>query len=611
MWANKFSLELLLRCMTLLTRREKAKVYLIVALQLGLAFLDLAGVALIGLLGALSVTGLQSAVPSQDSRVFRVLSLLKLENHSFQGQAAIIGLIAAIILTSRTLVSIFFARRALYFLTFSAARISSNLFRKILTLSLMDFRAKSSQEILYILSIGVNTITVGIIGTCMALATDFFIMSIMVSGLFVINAPLALGTLIAFCLIGFALYKLLHKRAKVLGENNAKLSIQKNEKMIEVMRSYREVYVKGRRQFYGDEVEKLRFEMAQTESELSFMPNISKYVLEITTILGGIILCGTVFYFQDAKNAIATLVIFLAAGSRIAPAVLRFQQGALYVKSSIGSALPALDLIESVAKVEIPISRETVIDFNHDDFNPVISIHSLNLMYPGKSKLAVCDLSLEIDLGKTIAVVGPSGAGKTSLVDLILGVINPTSGEILISGFSPREVIKRWPCAIGYVPQDVSISAGTIKENVCLGYSPESFSDAEIWAALNFAQIAEHVKKLEGGLNAQVGENGTQLSGGQRQRLGIARAMITKPKLLILDEATSSLDGQTESALTESLRLLQGSVTVVVVAHRLSTIKSADEVVYMEDGEIKAQGSFEEVRRAVPNFDSQAKVMGL
>jgi ABC-type bacteriocin/lantibiotic exporter with double-glycine peptidase domain len=611
MHKSRFSFELLFRCVALLPRREKIKVSLIVLFQLGLAILDLVGVALIGLLGALSVTGIQSSVPSKDSRVFRVLDFLNLESMSFQSQAAIIGLLAAVILTSRTLVSIFFARRALYFLTFSAARISSDLFRRILTLSLMDFRAKSSQEILYILSTGVNTITVGIIGTCMALATDFFIMALMISGLFVINAPLALGTLASFGLIGFSLYKLLHKRAKNLGEENARLSIQRNEKILEVMRSYREVYVKGRREFYGDQVEKIRYEMAQTESELSFMPNISKYALEIATVLGGIVLCGTVFYFQDAKNAIATLVIFLAAGSRIAPAVLRFQQGALYVKSSIGSALPALDLIESVADFEIPNSQESAVDFYHKGFNPVVTINGLNLMYPGKSKLAVQDLSLEIDLGKTIAVVGPSGAGKTSLVDLMLGVITPTSGEILISGLLPREVIKRWPCAIGYVPQDVSISSGTIKENVCLGYSTESFTDDEVWEALIFAQLANHVRKLEGGLNAQVGESGTQLSGGQRQRLGIARAMVTKPKLLILDEATSSLDGQTESALTESLLLLHGSVTVVVVAHRLSTIKSADVVVYMEEGEVKAKGSFEQVRNAIPNFDAQAKVMGL
>lgn len=611
MSSKKFSLELLLRCMRLLSRNERIKVYFIVMFQLGLAFLDLVGVALIGLLGALSVTGLQSGIPSKDSRVFKVLELLQLENSSFQSQAATIGFIAAVILTSRTLISIFFARRALYFLTFSAARISSTLFRKILTLSLMDFRAKSSQETLYILSIGVNTITVGIIGTCMSLVTDFFIMVLMLSGLFVINASLALGTLFSFGLIGFALYKLLHKRAKILGENNARLSIQRNEKILEVMRTYREVYVKGRREFYGDKVENLRFEMAQTESELSFMPNISKYVLEITTVLGGIMLCGTVFYFQDAKHAIATLVIFLAAGSRIAPAVLRFQQSALYVKSSIGSALPALEFIDTVANVHVPNSQQTVIDFQHKDFNPTISIKDLNLIYPGKNSLAVKDLSLEIGFGKTIAIVGPSGAGKTSLVDLMLGVITPTSGEILISGLSPSEVIKKWPCAIGYVPQDVSISSGTVKENVCLGYTTDSFKDEEVWEALDFAQLSVHVHKLAGALYAEVGENGTQLSGGQRQRLGIARAMITKPKLLIMDEATSSLDGQTESALTESLRILHGRVTVVVVAHRLSTIKSADLIVYMENGEIKARGSFEEVRQAVPNFDVQAKIMGL
>ena len=611
MSSSRLFLNLLKRCFSLLPRRERLKVKLIVLFQLGLAILDLIGVALIGLLGALSVTGLQSNVPSEDSKVFKVLEFLQLNSSSFQKQAAILGIFAALLLTSRTLISIFFARRALYFLTFSAARISSNLFRKMLTLSLLDFRSKTSQELLYILSTGVNTITVGIIGTCMALATDFFIMTLMISGLFVVNAALALGTLLAFALIGFALYKLLHKRAKVLGEMNARLSVQRNDKILEVMSSYRELYVKGRRDYYADRVEEIRFEMASAESELSFMPNISKYALEITTVLGGIMLCGLVFYFQDAKHAIATLVIFLAAGSRIAPSVLRFQQGALFVKSSVGSAEPALDLIESLSNFDTTISQESALDFIHNGFNPAATIRSLKLKYPGKSNFAVDNLNLDIEPGKTIAIVGPSGAGKTSLVDLMLGIITPTSGDILISGVSPTEVIRRWPCAIGYVPQDVSISAGTIKENVCLGYPTDFFTDDEVWEALKFAQLISHVEKLPGGLNAEVGENGTQLSGGQRQRLGIARAMVTKPKLLILDEATSSLDGQTESALTESLRLLHGKVTVVVVAHRLSTIKSADLILYMEDGEEKAKGSFDQVRQAVPNFDLQAKIMGL
>jgi ABC-type multidrug transport system fused ATPase/permease subunit len=476
---------------------------------------------------------------------------------------------------------------------------------------LVELRTKSSQEILYILSTGVTTVTVGIIGTSMALIADLFLMLLMFFGLVAVNPSMAIGTLVGFSLVGLALYKLLYQRAKVLGELNAQLLIQKNEKTLEILRSYREAVVKDRRDFYGDRIQEIRFSMASTEAELSFMPNISKYAIEITTVLGGILICGSVFYFQDAKNAVATLVIFLAAGSRIAPAVLRFQQGALFVRSSAGSAIPALEMIESFSQSNSSSKQPSNQDFTHVGFRPLVKISALTLKYPEKSDFAVRKINLEIESGKTVAIVGPSGAGKTSLVDLMLGVITPTSGEVLISNCPPSEAISTWPGSIGYVPQDVSIVAGTINENICLGYPAGTFSEADVWKVLDFAQLAEHVRSMSKGLDEEVGENGYQLSGGQRQRLGIARAMITNPQLLILDEATSALDGQTESALTDSLQLLHTQVTIVVVAHRLSTIKSSDVVVYMDSGEIVAQGSFEEVRSQVPDFDNQAKLMGL
>jgi ABC-type multidrug transport system fused ATPase/permease subunit len=611
MKSRGFSLGLLRRSFALLPKPERVKIGLIVLFQIGLAFLDLIGVAIIGLLGALSVSGIQSSSPAEGGRVSRVLSILQLESLTFQDQVAILGLLAALILTSRTLISILFARRALYYLTFSAARISSKLLRNILTQSLVELRTKSSQEILYILSTGVTTVTVGIVGTSMALIADLFLMLLMFFGLVAVNPSMAIGTLVGFSLVGVALYKLLYQRAKVLGELNARLLIQKNEKTLEILRSYREAVVKDRRDFYGDRIQEIRFSMASTEAELSFMPNISKYAIEITTVLGGILICGSVFYFQDAKNAVATLVIFLAAGSRIAPAVLRFQQGALFVRSSAGSAIPALEMIESFSQSDLSFKQPSNQDFTHVGFKPFIQVSAVNLQYPDKPNFAVRDINLEIESGKTVAIVGPSGAGKTSLVDLMLGVITPTSGEILISNCPPNQTISTWPGSIGYVPQDVSIVAGTINENVCLGYPAGIFSEEDVWKALDFAQLAQHVRSMSKGLDEEVGENGFQLSGGQRQRLGIARAMITNPQLLILDEATSALDGQTESALTDSLQVLHGMATIVVVAHRLSTIKSSDVVIYMDNGEIVAQGSFEEVRSQVPDFDNQAKLMSL
>jgi len=157
----------------------------------------------------------------------------------------------------------------------------------------------------------------------------------------------------------------------------------------------------------------------------------------------------------------------------------------------------------------------------------------------------VSEISLEIRAGEVVSFVGPSGAGKTTLVDLILGILQPDTGTSLLQGLAPLEVIKKWPGAIGYVPQDVMITNGSIRENVCLGYEPHLIDDNLIWEALTIANLKDFVDTLPMGLDTQVGDRGTNLSGGQRQRLGIARAMFTKPKLLILDEATSALDGST------------------------------------------------------------------
>ena len=197
------------------------------------------------------------------------------------------------------------------------------------------------------------------------------------------------------------------------------------------------------------------------------------------------------------------------------------------------------------------------------------------------------------------------------MVDVLLGVLNPNSGSVSISNVSPLDAFKGWPGAVSYVPQDVMIFDGSIRSNVAMGFPDLSKSDHLIWQALDVAQLSKFVKKLPDGLDNQVGERGTKLSGGQRQRLGIARAMYTKPKLLVLDEATSSLDGQTESDISDSIQLLKGNVTVLMIAHRLSTVRSASRVIYMEGGNIKASGNFEEVRRQVPEFDRQSNLMGL
>jgi len=176
---------------------------------------------------------------------------------------------------------------------------------------------------------------------------------------------------------------------------------------------------------------------------------------------------------------------------------------------------------------------------------------------------------------------------------------------------SPEAVIKKWPGAISYVPQEVLITNSSMRQNVILGYEEIEVSDENVWDALKLAQLEQLASEFPNKLDAIVGEKGSSLSGGQRQRLGIARSLFTRPKLIVFDEATSSLDGQTESDLSDSILGLKGKVTVIMIAHRLSTVRSADRVLYLDEGRLVCSGTFDEVRKSVPDFDRQAKLMGL
>ena len=338
------------------------------------------------------------------------------------------------------------------------------------------------------------------------------------------------------------------------------------------------------------------------------MPQLSKYIIESSVVLGTLIICAAQFLLQDAVNAVATLAVFLSAGSRIAPAVLRMQQGAMQIKANIGSAKPTLDLIDELANVE-PITLEAVNSV--EEIDPSIEISNVSYRYSLEGGFQISNVSLSIPRGSHTALVGPSGAGKSTLVDLILGIIEPVNGSIEISKMPPRKTIENWPSAISYLPQEVCLIEGSVAENLQFGIGANQFSVSRAWEVIDAVGLGTFLRTEADGLDTFIGERGTRFSGGQRQRLGIARALYTNPSILVLDEATSALDSQTEALLTEAIQGLKGTVTLITVAHRLSTVLSADQVVYLENGRVIETGTFEDVRRSVPNFEAQANLLGL
>jgi ABC-type multidrug transport system fused ATPase/permease subunit len=597
--------------LSLFSAREKGKLFLVAGAQIALGFLDLAGVILLGLLGSLSVSGVQSAPAS--GRVVEILSRLGLENYPLQTQVAFLGIAATGLLALKTLISLMATKKTLQFLSRKSAEVSIFLLGKVLQKSLLEIQKNSSQETLYAVTLGVSAITTGIVGTMITLLADFSLLVILFSGLLIVDVKSAIFSLVFFASISAVLYKLMNVKVKQLSIESRETSIKVNEQILEVMRSYRESVVRNRRDYYLNQISETRYKFANVEAELGFFPNISKYVIDLALVFGALSIAALQFLFTDAKQAVGSILIFLVAGLRIGPAVLRIQQQLIQLKNGSGNAATSLELISEYSPEEYLTSPEgqVVSPIDLSEFSPALRLENVTFSYPGSNVEAIKNFSLTVMPGQSVAIVGPSGAGKTTLVDLILGIFPPTSGTIQLSNDDPISTFKKFPGSVSYVPQEIFISNGTIRENVALGYPDGTYSDDQIWIALDRAQLSTFVKSLPGLLDSKVGENGSSLSGGQRQRLGIARALFTNPKFLVLDEATSALDGEAEKLVSEAVQSLKGEVTVVLIAHRLSTVRSSDVVLYLNNGELQAIGTFDEVKREVPGFNHQAELMGL
>lgn len=606
---NRFSKSPLIGSIKVLPASDRHRVIVVVIVQVLMGFFDLLGVALVGVIGSLSVSGIQSKGPGDGVR--QILELIGISDFSFQQQIAVLGILAVVVLVSRTVFSFLIMRRTIYFLSRRSSFLSSLLIRKLMAQDILFIRRRSSQETLFAVTTGATSITTGVIGSLVSLVADISMILVLGIGLLFIDVTIALSSFALFGIVGLFLYFYLQKRAAELGRESTALAIESNERIMQVLASYREMMVRDRRYYFADEISKTRLKAADVSAELAFMPNISKYAIEAAMIIGLLLVSASQFLFLEATQAIATLSIFLVASARIAPAILRMQQGSIQIKNSLAVAGPTLDFIAELASLNEIEYAENVVDFNHAGFSPLIRIERLDFTYPDSSAPAISCLDLLVDPGQQIALVGSSGAGKSTLVDLLLGVITPTSGKVEISGICPRKAITHWPGAISYVPQDIYLVSGSILENIVLGYPLDEVDMGEVERAIKLSSLSRYIENLPNGLNHQVGENGDKLSGGQRQRVALARALYSNPKILILDEATSSLDGETEAEIAESIRGLKGEITVVMIAHRLSTVRSADVVVYLSDGKIVSTGTFEKIRHEVKDFDNQAQLMGL
>jgi len=606
--ANLIKSTMLFRSLRVFEKSARRKLYISVSIQSGLSILDLLGIAAIGLIGAMSVRGIQSE--GNPEAIDAILKLLQIESLSFQFQVAVLGILSVSILIAKTIISMIAMRRIYRFMSNQSAILATELFDRILKKPFSYINELTPNRILYSVTAGCSRISLGITGNYISLIADGFLLIVLFVALIFVDFAMTIAIGIFFGSAIILFHQSVKTKAQQTGEIESVLNIKSNQIVLEGLSSFRERYVRNTIDALTSDFFETRATLSRALAVSAFLPNVTKYLIESLILVGALVICGIQFVINDAGEAIATLSIFIGAATRVTPAIMRIQQSLFQIRNSTGAASEALELIEQLRNQSQATKSLTISSFDYLA-SPPVTMRNVSYRYPNSVSPSVSNVTLELLEGESIALVGPSGGGKSTIADLILGIAEPSSGFVEIFGQTARDVAGATHGRIGYVPQATILVSDTLRENLLLGLEADLYSDESLISVLDSVELSEEFMDLGITLNSLLGESGSKLSGGQLQRLGIARSLLTSPSLLILDEATSSLDASSERAITNTLNSLKGKTSTIIIAHRLSTIRDVTRIYYVKSGAIIAAGSFEQLREINEEFDTQAKLMGL
>lgn len=469
--------------------------------------------------------------------------------------------------------------------------ISNNIFKGYLYLP-FSFHAKfNSSQLLRNVQAEVIQFTYAI-QSLMNLTTEFFL-SLAVTVFLFFMEPV--GTSIIFfilAIVSFVIYRITKTKLGKLGLSRQYHEGECSKHLLQGLNGIKEVKILGKEIQFFDFFSSHNKVRNQISSEQYAIQNSPKILLEFFSILGLVILVFSVILFNGSLDRLIPLLgVFAAASFRLLPSINRIVGSAQLLKFTQS----ALDKLYSESMI-IRDNKIKVEKFNGNiNFTDSIQVNNLSFSYPGSTTETLSHLTFEIPIGKSIGIIGESGSGKSTLINILLGLLDPSSGRIQVDKKSIHDNIREWQSLIGYVPQFIYLTDDTIRSNIAFGVASDEIDEERLNMALEMSNLSDFVSLQTEKTFSIVGERGENLSGGQRQRLGIARALYTNPSLLILDEATSSLDMETEKAVMESIDSLKGKRTMIIVAHRFSTLENCDWIIRLDNGKIIEQGTAKEV----------------
>ncbi len=590
------------RTLRFLSGRQRLAFGLLVSARALTGVLDVAGIVLIGVLASAGATAISDSSGPTEILGF-TLPVLS-EGDLLWLAAGVLGVFVVKALLA-TGISLVLTRFIAHLETDAAEELS----RLMLYGSLDEAKRQSKAEFQYALTGSLTYTFTGILNATAILVTEGFLLLVVSATFFFVDPVAAIAALIYFGLIILAIQFGIGRNLRRAGIDSAEGTIDTGNYVADILDTFREISVVGRQGFFVKRLRAARGRVARSGGVQSFLAGMPRYIVETALMLGIVAFVGVLFVSGQLATGLLTVGVFLTGGVRIMASLLPLQSAVLSIRQTVEQARPAQAMLAEAREVRTRQPRPAPVA--RDDDRPAVAVEldRVSFRYPGDAHDTIRDVTLSIRAGDHVAVVGPSGAGKTTLVDLILGLIEPTGGEVRVDGVDPVVARGDRAVTISYVPQRPGIVSGTILDNVALGVEPADVDRARATEVMEAAFLGDFLKALPDGLDSSVGKQVDSMSGGQMQRLGLARALYTRPQLLVLDEATSGLDAGSEAFVSQTLRGLHGSVTAIVIAHRLSTVQHSDVVNVIDGGRLIASGDFRTVRATVPMIAEYVKLM--
>jgi len=553
--------------------------------QILLALLDMAGAAGLGFIGVIAAVSITNSVPPKS--ILKVEDFLKISDYAVTKQLSLLGMIVIVLFIGKTLGSLYLNRRVLHFLAARQVRIASEIWKKVLKSDYLSIAGYSRQELVQAVTDSLNISIIGILGNFMLAISELILLLLLLVLLGIVYPSMALLTLLTFGTLAYVTQTKIGKKTREMNAEYSRAAVASKTSLADSLSVLPEIKVLSRSSFFVNKFSVERTMAADAYVKSLWLGQLPKYVLEIGLVLSGIV----VFFFTQATStsvdAIGRIVVFLAVSGRLVPSILRLQSEVIGMHANTGTSQPIntlldkLKMLDKVNALDTSMNSEVSLQPNTET-SAEIHFEKVAFNYQeGGQQFNFGDL--HIRPGRSVAVIGKSGVGKTTLVQLLLGLIEPNAGKVRLNGKSPKNWIASNLGSVSYLPQAVAIVSGNIAENVALGIPSELIDEGNLQLALKIAALNDWVEGLPLGSKTNLGEKGLNFSGGQLQRIGIARAVYDKPCLIVLDEPTSSLDQETEDAFLKMLTLLHGRTTFVMITHKLAMLHHVDDVLLLEE----------------------------